>query len=141
MDETPKKKPRKTATPFNTAKQNQLLELVASGVFCEKACTDIDISFVTCFYATKRDPVFAAKLVEAKKNGEDIRNQRMEAALYDKAIKGHATLMIFYLMNRMPERWVDKRKREITVNTIDAMDKDKLAEMIRSRIDHDNKII
>ena len=51
------------------------------------------------------DPDFKQRLQTARERAD----QKVIASLYDKALKGNVTAMIFWLKNRLPNQWRDRR--------------------------------
>ena len=48
-------------------------------------------------------------LLTALKKGNEVVDYEVENALYKAAINGNVTAMIFWLKNRMPEKWREKQ--------------------------------
>lgn len=72
---------------------------------------------VGCHRATlykwfKKDPEFKQRTEEARAIADD----RVVKSLYDEALKGNTTAMIFWLKNRRPLEWRDRRelKQEVS---------------------------
>lgn len=61
---------------------------------------------------------------EALKIGKDEADARVERSLYQKAINGDTTAMIFWLKNRRSDVWRDKT--EVTHNHVHEMDDDQI---------------
>lgn len=55
-------------------------------------------------------------LSNALKINKDVADRRVENALYEKALAGDTTAMIFWLKNRKPDAWRDKRELEHSGN-------------------------
>lgn len=55
-----------------------------------------------------------SKICNALKTSKEIADLQVENALYQKALNGDTTAMIFWLKNRQPTRWRDKH--EVTNN-------------------------
>lgn len=70
----------------------------------------IGITKGTLYVWKKKYPEFAEALREGK---EDV-DFRVENALFDKAIAGDTTAMIFWLKNRQPTKYRDKHEIENT---------------------------
>ena len=49
------------------------------------------------------------EIVEALKTNKEAADARVEKALYTKALDGDTTAQIFWLKNRQPGKWRDKR--------------------------------
>ena len=49
------------------------------------------------------------EIVEALKSNKAVADARVEKALYTKALDGDTTAQIFWLKNRQPGKWRDKR--------------------------------
>jgi len=64
-------------------------------------------------------------LSDALKEGKEAADYRVENALYNKAINGDTTAMIFWLKNRKPEQWREKQEiahsggLDITVDVVE----------------------
>lgn len=92
------------------------------GMFCagatrEDVAQELKIS-VSMFYEYQKRP----ELMEAIKNGERGATGNVVAALYKKATRGgqdhmgDTTAQIFWLKNKAPNEWRDKRDIEANVN-------------------------
>ena len=53
---------------------------------------------------------------QALKKTKEIVDNEVEAALYKKACEGDTTAMIFWLKNRRPDDWRDKRETQLSGN-------------------------
>jgi len=51
-----------------------------------------------------------SELFNALKEGKEVADYRVENALYEKALNGDTTAMIFWLKNRRPEQWREKQE-------------------------------
>ena len=58
----------------------------------------------TIYRTMERDPSFADEVREAR----DFADERVEKSLFDSAMKGNVTAMIFWLKNRKPKVWRDQ---------------------------------
>lgn len=91
---------------------------------CEKGATDSEIAAffgvtVKTYYGWRhRHPGF----LEAIKAGKDYADERVERRLYEKALEGDNTAMIFWLKNRRPEQWRDRVDHTITKRQESAID-------------------
>ena len=57
------------------------------------------------------------EICEALKKGKGVADCEVVNALFRNAIAGDTTAQIFWLKNRMPELWRDKRDNNIDLNT------------------------
>ena len=111
LNEKPEKK--KTGRPEKYA--NEFHPLLAR-LFYGQGGVDVDfaeyigISEPTIHAWKKKYPDFAKAVKEGKLN-PDI---KMEAALYKSGLDGSNTAQIYWLKNRMPERWRDQQHIELT---------------------------
>lgn len=55
-------------------------------------------------------------IVDAIKKGEEDAIDKVENALFSAACSGNITAQIFFLKNRRPDAWKDKRENEISGN-------------------------
>lgn len=68
------------------------------------------------------------KFAEACRLGKDAVDDEIERSLYQKARDGDTTAIIFWLKNRRPHLWRDKR--HVEVRRIDDMSEDELIEYL-----------
>ena len=59
---------------------------------------------IRCFYEWQ---LAHKELAQSLKRGAEASDDRVEDSLYQSAIGGNVTAMIFYLKNRRPDRWRD----------------------------------
>lgn len=82
----------------------RLKDWARSGLNDEEIAAKIGIASSTLYDWKKR----FSELSEALKEGKDIPDIKVEDALYESALKGNVTAMIFWLKNRRPGKWRDK---------------------------------
>lgn len=76
------------------------------GLTEEEIAKRLGIAYST-FKKYKSDyPALSAVL----KEGKEVADYRVENALYEKALGGDTTAMIFWLKNRKPEQWREKQE-------------------------------
>lgn len=97
------------ATAITDAKRTKLLKLLREGSRRGAACTAVGISYHTFRTRMKSDSAFAVEVVEAEAEA----NELVEDALFSTAIAGNTTAQMFWLSNRDPERWMDRRKQDL----------------------------
>jgi hypothetical protein len=56
------------------------------------------------------------QISQALKKTKDIYDDEVEEALHQKALEGDTTAMIFWLKNRRPNDWRDKRETQLSGN-------------------------
>nr|WP_287714244.1 transposase [Blautia sp.] len=78
------------------------------GLIDEQISERIGINPATLYDWKKKYP----KISEALKKGKEVVDYRVENALLDNAINGDTTAQIFWLKNRRPDKWRDKRDVE-----------------------------
>lgn len=59
---------------------------------------------------------------EALKKGKEVVDYEVENALIKAALDGNTTAQIFFLKNRRPDKWRDKRDVDVTSTQIDRLD-------------------
>jgi transposase len=88
---------------------NEKLEVIKGwardGLVNEQIASNIGISTGTLYEYKKRYPKFN----EALKKGKEVIDYEVENALLKKALSGDVTAQIFWLKNRRPNQWRDKR--------------------------------
>lgn len=100
----------------------------------------------TTFYKWKNEhPEFANALMLSR----DVADREVENALYKAAKKGNITAMIFWLKNRKPDEWRDKRDPdlsgdllakvdEVTVKIKEAAEAESVIELVEGDNERDN---
>lgn len=84
-------------------------EMALGGATNEEIAADIGVTVAT-LYAWQRD---IPNFVDALKPAKAVADQRVENALYKSAMEGSNTAQIFWLKNRRPNEWRDKRDIEV----------------------------
>lgn len=79
--------------------------LAALGATNDQLAAALGVAKGTLFNARKRDKA----LDEAIKNGKDKADLAVVGSLYKKATSGDTTAMIFWLKNRRPTEWKDRK--------------------------------
>lgn len=80
------------------------------GLTDEQIAGNIGINPDTLYTWKKKYP----EISEALKKTKEIVDNEVEAALYKKACEGDTTAMIFWLKNRRPLDWRDKRETQLS---------------------------
>lgn len=81
-----------------------------NGATDEMIMQNLGISRTTFYEYRKKYTAFA----NALKNGKEVVDFAVENALLKKALAGDVTAMIFWLKNRKPQEWRDRREHEVT---------------------------
>lgn len=89
---------------------------VKEGLTDEQISRNLGISKVT-FYKYKAS---CSELNELLKKSKEVVDYEVENALYKSAIAGNVTAMIFFLKNRRPDKWRDRKE----ANEIELMRKE-----------------
>ena len=84
-------------------KKKAYIELLKQGWLKGKAAEELNLNRHTIGEAAKVDSEFAQAIGDAFL----VKHENVEDALYKRAMQGNVTAMIFYLSNRMPDRWQD----------------------------------
>lgn len=88
----------------------QLEEWIGQGLTLACIAAKMGITRTTLFEWRKKSVVIS----DSFKKGESQAVDNVENALYSAAINGNITAQIFYLKNRRPDAWKDKRDTEIS---------------------------
>lgn len=83
------------------------------GLNNEQIAEKLEINPDTLYQYQKKHPEFS----EALKRGKEIVDYEVENALLKNALEGNITAQIFWLKNRKPNKWKDKRDNDILDNT------------------------
>lgn len=83
-----------------------------NGATDEMIMQNLGISRTTFYEYRKKYTAFA----KALKNGKEVVDFAVENALLKKALAGDVTAMIFWLKNRKPAEWRDKRDVQVEGN-------------------------
>ena len=81
-----------------------------SGATDEMIMQNLGITRTTFYEWKKKYSAFATAL----KNGKEVVDFAVENALLKKALAGDVTAQIFWLKNRKPQEWRDRREHEVT---------------------------
>ena len=84
--------------------------LAAQGLSKKQIAHCLGIGESTLYEKQKSDPEF----LEALKKGKAAGLETVTNALMENARSGNVTAQIFYLKNRDPDKWQDRRQNEIT---------------------------
>ena len=103
-------------TDWGTVEKLQLLEEWSTqGLYIKDIAAMMGISVTTVYDWMNKNPEIAAAI----KKGRDKSIDMVENALFQSAINGNVTAMIFYLKNRAPERYKDRVDNNINTNNMD----------------------
>ena len=90
----------------NAIKKSAIVESLKNGVSLVSAIAAADAKHSTVYDWLDDDKEFCSAVHAAKNSRVNI----VEDALYKKAIEGNVVAQIFYLCNRMPEKWKNVQK-------------------------------
>jgi len=109
-----RKRDNETYTDWETEEKLSMIEdWAAKGLILDEIAHNMHISRSTLYQWRKASPLISTAL----KRGEEHIIDRVEHALIDSAIEDrNITAMIFYLKNKRPNDWRDKRENEISGN-------------------------
>lgn len=79
------------------------------GLTDEQIAKNMNIGLTTFYEWKKRYPEFRESLKENK----DVVDRKVENALLKNALNGNVTAQIFWLKNRKPNEWREKRETEV----------------------------
>lgn len=111
------KRTRGRPSEYDEAYLPEVLDLVSQGATSVEIAEHLDISTVTFWRWCKAYP----ELRNAVKGAKDAQDDRVEEALRINAVlQGNVTAQIFWLKNRQPDRWRDRKETEIIVPDVSA---------------------
>jgi len=120
-----------------TRKMLAVLRGIAKGNTISLACENAGITATTFWLWRKKD----ARLAELTDGLILSRIQTVEDKLFNQCVNGNMTAIIFFLTNRCPERWSDRRALVNNTNVFNArsesgkMDASESIEKVLGRID------
>lgn len=110
------KRTRGRPSDYDEAYLPEVLQLVEQGATSVEIAEHLDISTVTFWRWCKAYP----ELRNAVKGAKDAQDDRVEEALRINAVlQGNVTAQIFWLKNRQPDKWRDRKETEIIVPVTD----------------------
>ena len=120
------------------AHKKTVAERFGSGnVSLTKIAAECGLNTSTIFRWRRLDPAFDAVFIEAQQRSDRARVMMVEDSMFARSVggKAHAAETIFYLKNRDPERWKDRRE----VTGADGRDLIPLA-VVRQVLDEDDAL-
>ena len=78
------------------------------GLTDEQIARNMGINPATLYEWKKKYP----KISKSLKRSKDVADRQVENALFENAINGNITALIFWLKNRKPDKWRDKQEYE-----------------------------
>lgn len=106
------KRTRGRPSEYDEAYLPQVIELVEQGATSLEIAEQLDIAPVTFWRWCKAYP----ELRSAVKGAKDAQDDRVEESLRINAVlNGNVTAQIFWLKNRQPDKWRDRKETEIIV--------------------------
>lgn len=103
-------------TDWETVEKLQLLEEWSTqGLYIKDIAAMMGVCVTTVYDWMNKNPDIAAAI----KKGRDKSIDMVENALFQSAINGNVTAMIFYLKNRAPERYKDRVDNNINTDNMD----------------------
>ena len=88
----------------------QVETLAGQGLTTKQIADCIGIGRTTLYEHRKKDP----NIEDAIKRGRSKGVQQVTNALFSSAMTGNVTAQIFYLKNRDPDKWRDRRENALT---------------------------
>jgi len=119
-------KVKRTYNKFGVDKKALFLEKVAGGMRFTSASKAAGVDRSTVYNWLQKDPEFA----EAYKQAEVAQIELVEDALIQQCLKGNATCLIFFLTNRAPDRYADRRNPTVIQHT---MSRDEAVSLLKAR--------
>lgn len=107
----PAAKPRRFIK-FNATARAAYLKAIEDGCSMTEAAAAIGLDRTTVWAYRKQHPEFEEQIFEAERASVAV----VESALFEQCRKGNVRAIEFYLCNRAPERWSDRRNVELKAN-------------------------
>jgi predicted transcriptional regulator len=110
-------------------------QMASRGLTNEQIACCLGVSETTVYKNKRNSPQFA----QAIKNGQAKGVKDISNALFDKAAGGDTIAQIFYLKNRSPEEWKDRKEIKQEINQTVSIDTNQLADEVMQSIVKDER--
>lgn len=94
-------------------KKEAYLDAIRDGLTKSEAAKNIGVDRSTIWAHTKDDPAFADAISDAELDA----CEKVENALFQACLKLNITAIIFFLTNRSPDRWKDRRNNKLEISS------------------------
>jgi hypothetical protein len=122
-------------THYTPALMEEIETLAGQGLTLEQIARCIGIAISTLMMHKKNK----VDVMEAIKRGQASGVQKVSNALFDKAVGGDTIAQIFYLKNRSPEEWKDRKEIKQEINQTVSIDTNQLADEVMQSIVKDER--
>ena len=123
------------------ARLEEVEQWARSGLTQQQIAHNLGIGLTTLKDYMKKSPSISAAI----RGGKEVADVQVENALYKAALNGNVSAMIFWLKNRRPDKWKDKREpEEIEIMRRELKLKEKKLELELKKVEellNDEKII
>jgi len=110
MDDLNSGQGRGRPSKFDERLGDKIVELFEKGYTVKQVCQFIGVHPKTLRFWMSKNAPLRASIKEAKFSADDL----VETALFHNAVEGDTTAQIFWLKNRQPERWREKKETHVT---------------------------
>lgn len=100
-----------TRPKLTPAAREKFLGALMGGADLEMASRVVGITRKNAFLTAERDPAFKEAIADAKAYADD----QVVKRLFDRAMEGDTTAMIFWLKNRRADEWRDRHDLSATL--------------------------
>ncbi len=114
VEQPPVPKARRTRgrpTDYDEGVIDEACALIRQGATDREVCDQLGIGVTTFWRWREQYPEFRKAVEQAK----DAQDDRVEASMMRVAHEGNVTAQIFWLKNRRPEKWRDRKETELIV--------------------------
>lgn len=113
----------KRACKFTPKKKRAYIELLCRGGRRGISAEAVGVTLQTVRAHMAADPGFASAVEDAEMHAHEM----VEDALFQAACSGNVPSMIFYLCNRVPDKWINVQRSEIKHQFSDLSDEQLIA--------------
>ena len=100
--------PKTGRKKFSQRRKNQFVKLLAEGLRRTAAAEQVGVAYSTIHRNLMRDETFAAAVDDAEMHIDD----QVVDALFEAATSGNVPAATYWLNNRRPQEWGDRKKVE-----------------------------